>query len=179
MAMQFRPVGLPGKEYDQQEESQFRRNIESYLLEISSTINSAESSTDGHASAASKRESLLLNNLECRLPVVSDLKTQQTVSVVLTPGTTGNEFVVYSGQRVMFIDSASATDVWYIKGGSQGDVVTLMKNGSASHIHVHDGATGGGGLRLASAPFIFNSTYDNITFCLIGSVWVETARTKF
>ena len=53
MAIQYRPVGLPGTDYSVEEESQFRRNLETYLLDISSVVNDSESATNGLAYSAS------------------------------------------------------------------------------------------------------------------------------
>lgn len=176
MALQFRPVGLPGKEYDQQEESQFRRNLESYLLEISSTINNAESATDGHASVASKRETLLLGDLGASFPLLSDLNTNQTISTI--SGSAGSEYIVYSGQRVILIPDV-ASDLYYIKGGSQSDIVTIVKTGSSNNVHIRSGGTAAGGIRMNTASFTMQQQNDNLTLCLLGAFWVEIARTNF
>lgn len=62
MGVLFRPLDRASVNYFQEEEDQFRRDLENYLLAIVSSVNEASSASHGAASAASKRESLLFVN---------------------------------------------------------------------------------------------------------------------
>jgi len=62
MGVLFRPLDRASVDYFQEEEDQFRRDLENYLLAIVSSVNEASSASHGAASAASKRESLLFVN---------------------------------------------------------------------------------------------------------------------
>lgn len=174
MAMQFRPVGLPGKEYNQQEESQFRRNLESYLLEISSSVNSAESATSGLASSASKRESFIGRPSYARYPMHSvSIDSSSAVAVVGT----GN-FINYVGSRLLMLEDASST-IEYIFGAPEGSVLTLMKDGNTNTVQVQSSGTGNGSLLLnTGAVFNMNREYDNITFAKHDQFWIEISRTS-
>ena len=59
MPVQFQPLPSADLEYSRDSESFFRREVENYLLRLSSAVNQALSASDGEASSASKRESLL------------------------------------------------------------------------------------------------------------------------
>ena len=59
MPLLFQPLPSPAPDYDKESESLFRRELENYLLRLSSAVNAVSSASEGEASAASKRESLL------------------------------------------------------------------------------------------------------------------------
>ena len=59
MPILFQPLPVAEDSYSRESESLFRRELENYLLQLSSVVNEASSASDGEASAASKRESLL------------------------------------------------------------------------------------------------------------------------
>ena len=59
MPVRFDPLPVAKESYDYASEDLFRRTLENYLLLLSSSVNDALSASQGEASAASKRESLL------------------------------------------------------------------------------------------------------------------------
>ena len=59
MGVKFNPLPTAPESYDRSQEDIFRRDLENYLLLISSAVNEALSASDGESSPASKRESLL------------------------------------------------------------------------------------------------------------------------
>lgn len=63
MPVVFRPLPTAPSEYTQEGEERFRRELENYLLRLSSEVNGASSAQETEASLASKRESLLLATL--------------------------------------------------------------------------------------------------------------------
>tara|TARA_Y100000593_G_scaffold89250_1_gene173120 strand:+ start:44 stop:571 length:528 start_codon:yes stop_codon:yes gene_type:complete len=172
MGVKFRPIGLPGNNYSQDEESQFRRNLETYLLEISSAVNSAESASEGAASPASKRESLLVGPYGSGFPITPGPFSKPVAVVDLTPNS-----IRYTGDRLLFVSDADATDLDFIIGGVPGDVVTVMASGNSNTVTLTE--NGGGvpnALKLTTSTVALDSIYDNVTFIRTGTFWIETAR---
>ena len=177
MGVNFRPIGLPGSNYSQDEEAQFRRNLETYLLEISSAVNSAESANEVAASPASKRESLLAVPYGSGFPITpgafSEGPFSKPVAVVdLVPNS-----IRYTGDRLLFVSDADATDLDFIIGGVPGDVVTVMASGNSNTVTLTE--NGGGvpnALKLTTSTVALDSIYDNVTFIRTGTFWIETAR---
>ena len=59
MPIMWQPLPTAEFEYSKNSEDLFRRDLENFLLLLSSAVNSAQLAQDGEASPASKRESLL------------------------------------------------------------------------------------------------------------------------
>ena len=123
MGIQFRPIGLPGVVYSAEEESQFRRNLESYLMDISATANHSESATEGLASSASKRESLISGHSLVRPPFKPSSAGGSPIALI------SSNSIYYTGNPVLNIPDTVA-NLDYIYGGSEGVRLTLVKNGS-------------------------------------------------
>ena len=60
MPILFRPLESAPESYTREEETRFRRELENYLLRLSSEVNGASSAQSTEASLASKREALIL-----------------------------------------------------------------------------------------------------------------------
>jgi hypothetical protein len=59
MPIVYQPLPVAEGSYGRESEALFRRELENYLLRLSSAVNQALSASEGEASPASKRESLL------------------------------------------------------------------------------------------------------------------------
>ena len=173
MGVNFRPIGLPGSSYSQDEEAQFRRNLETYLLEISSAVNSAESASEGAASPASKRESLLLQPYS----TLSSLSTGLTEGggVVAVVDTT-QKSIHYTGDRIIKLQPSVTTDLDYIIGGATGDVVTLMAYDNFTNVTLTENGSGTNNIKLTTSTVVIDDIYDNVTLIKAGISWVEIAR---
>tara|TARA_R110000868_G_scaffold410503_1_gene698706 strand:+ start:10792 stop:12984 length:2193 start_codon:yes stop_codon:yes gene_type:complete len=169
MSIQFRPVGLPGPEYSPEEESQFRRSLETYLLDISSVVNDAESSTNGLASSASKRESLIPAPSSVRFPFNPSAIGESPVALI------DSNSIHYTGNPVLRIpDTVSSLD--YIYGGSEGAKLTLVKVGSTNTVTVRESGTGNGSIKLVSTTAWLREDTDIITFVCTDGVWIELSK---
>ncbi len=169
MSIQFRPVGLPGPEYSREEESQFRRSLETYLLDISSVVNDAESATNGLASSASKRESLIPAPSSVRFPFNPSAIGESPVALI------DSNSIHYTGNPVLRIpDTVSSLD--YIYGGSEGAKLTLVKVGSTNTVTVRESGTGNGSIKLVSTTAWLREDTDIITFVCTGGVWIELSK---
>ena len=169
MSIQFRPVGLPGPEYSPEEESQFRRSLETYLLDISSVVNDAESATNGLASSASKRESLIPVPSSVRFPFNPSAIGESPVALI------DSNSIHYTGNPVLRIpDTVSSLD--YIYGGSEGAKLTLVKVGSTNTVTVRESGTGNGSIKLVSTTVELSASLESLTLVCTDGVWVELAN---
>ena len=169
MATQFRPIGIPSDSYSVEEESQFRRNLETYLLDISSAVNDSESATNGLASSASKRESLIPVPSSVRYPFSPSGIGESPVALI------SSDSIHYTGNPILRIpDTVSNLD--YIYGGSEGAKLTLVKVGSTNTVTVRESGTGNGSIKLVSTTAWLREDTDIITFVCTGGVWIELAK---
>tara|TARA_R110000851_G_scaffold38970_2_gene99582 strand:- start:320 stop:832 length:513 start_codon:yes stop_codon:yes gene_type:complete len=167
VAIQFRPIGIPSDSYSVDEESQFRRNLESYLTDISSAVNDSESAVDGLASSASKRESLITVPSSVRFPFNPSAIGESPVALI------ESNSIHYTGNSVLRIpDTISNLD--YIYGGSEGAKLTLVKVGSANTVTVRESGTGAGSLNLGLATIQLSNDNDAITLVCTSGLWVVT-----
>tara|TARA_E500000331_G_C17206714_1_gene691717 strand:+ start:107 stop:637 length:531 start_codon:yes stop_codon:yes gene_type:complete len=173
MGVNFRPIGLPGNNYSQDEESQFRRNLETYLLEISSAVNSSESANEGAASPASKRESLLLRPYSENFPLSPGLRFGPGITAVVD---TTAKSIHYTGHRLVKLQPSVTTDLEYIIGGDDGDVITLMAFSDDTDVTLKESGTGSNRIKLTTSTVVIDDAYDNVTLIKSGVVWVEIAR---
>lgn len=165
MAIQFRPVGLPGDSYSVEEESQFRRNLESYLTDISGTLNDSESATNGLASSASKRESLIPVPSSVRYPFTPSSVGESPVALI-----SGNS-IHYTGNPVLMIPDTAAV-LAYIYGGFEGSNLTLVKVGSTNSVNVSNIASGPGSINLLSTVNL-PVAYSTVTLVCVGGEWAR------
>jgi len=169
VATQFRPIGIPSDSYSVEEESQFRRNLETYLVDISSAVNDSESATNGLASSASKRESLIPVPSSVRYPFSPSGIGESPVALI------SSDSIHYTGNPILRIpDTVSNLD--YIYGGSEGAKLTLVKVGSTNTVTVRESGTGNGSIKLVSTTAWLREDTDIITFVCTGGVWVELAK---
>jgi len=173
MGVNFRPIGLPGDSYSKEEESQFRRTLENYLIEISSAVNSTESAKSGLASSASKRESFIGRPCIARSPMHSvSIDASAPVAVI-----GGGNFINYVGGDLMLIGDNFVANIDYIYGAPEGTRLTLLKEGSVYTVSVRNSGSGNGSIKLDNGNhFNMSSAYDNITLIRHGPFWVETSR---
>ena len=169
MGINFRPIGLPSPVYSVEEESQFRRNLESYLTDISSAVNDSESAVDGLASSASKRESLITVPSSVRFPFNPSAIGESPVALI------ESNSIHYTGNPVLRIpDTVSNLD--YIYGGSEGAKLTLVKVGSANTVTVRESGTGNGSIKLVSTTVELSASLESLTLVCTDGVWVELAN---
>ena len=169
MGVQYRPVGLPGPEYSSEEESQFRRNLESYLIDVASAVNDSESAINGVASSASKRESLIPLSSSPGYPFDSSAIGESPVALI------DSNSIHYTGNPILKIpDTVSNLD--YIYGGSEGAKLTLVKVGSTNTVTVRESGTGNGSIKLVSTTAWLREDMDIITFVCTDGVWIELSK---
>ena len=169
MGVQYRPVGLPGPEYSSEEESQFRRNLESYLIDVASAVNDSESAINGVASSASKRESLIPLSSSPGYPFDSPAIGESPVALI------DSNSIHYTGNPILKIpDTVSNLD--YIYGGSEGAKLTLVKVGSTNTVTVRESGTGNGSIKLVSTTAWLREDMDIITFVCTDGVWIELSK---
>lgn len=163
MAIQYRPVGLPSAEYSPEEESQFRRNLETYLLDISSAVNDSESATNGLASSASKRESLIPVPSSVRYPFSPSAIGESPVALI------SSNSIHYTGNPVLMIPDTLAA-LAYIYGGFEGLNLTLVKVGSANTVGVSNLGSGPGSISFSVNMKLVG---DTVTLLSVGGEWVR------
>jgi parallel beta-helix repeat protein len=169
MGVQYRPVGLPGPEYSSEEESQFRRNLESYLIDVASAVNDSESAINGVASSASKRESLIPLSSSPGYPFNSSAIGESPVALI------DSNSIHYTGNPILKIpDTVSNLD--YIYGGSEGAKLTLVKVGSTNTVTVRESGTGNGSINLVGTTVELSASLESLTLISTGGVWVELAN---
>lgn len=166
MAIQFRPVGLPGDSYSLDEESQFRRNLESYLTDVSSAVNDAESGTNGLASSASKRESLIPVPSSARYPFSPSSIGESPIALI------SSNSIHYTGNPVLMIPDTMAI-LAYIYGGFEGLNLTLVKVGSANTVNVSNLGSGMGSITISGAAVNLQAVGDAVTLLSVGGEWVR------
>ena len=171
MAIQFRPIGLPADSYSVEEESQFRRNLESYLTDISGTVNDSESANNGLASSASKRESLIPVPSSFRYPFTPSASSESPVALISASS------IHYTGNPVLRIpDTVSSLD--YIYGGSEGEKLTLVKVGSTNTVTVRESGTGAGSIDLLGSSVELNDAKSSVTLVCTDGVWIQSSNSS-
>ena len=97
MPILFRPLEAAPESYAQDKESRFRRELENYLLRLSSEVNGASSAQATEASLASKREALILASHGVETyPGVEDLERSYCLaSNTISVTTTGRSGLTY------------------------------------------------------------------------------------
>lgn len=169
MGVRYRPIGLPGPEYSSEEESQFRRNLESYLIDVASAVNDSESAINGVASSASKRESLIPISSSPRYPFDPSAIGESPVALI------SSDSIHYTGNPILRIpDTVSNLD--YIYGGSEGAKLTLVKVGSTNTVTVRESGSGNGSIKLVSTTAWLREDMDIITFVCTDGVWIELSK---
>ena len=166
MGIQYRPVGLPGPEYSPEEESQFRRGLESYLLDISSAVNDSESATNGLASSASKRESLIPVPSSVRYPFTPSSVGESPVALISANS------IHYTGNPVLMIPDTTAI-LTHVYGGFEGLNLTLVKVGSANSVQLSNIGSGPGSITISGAAVSLNQLGDAVTLLSVGGEWIR------
>ena len=169
MGINFRPIGLPSPVYSVEEESQFRRNLESYLTDISSAVNDSESAVDGLASSASKRESLITVPSSVRFPFNPSAIGESPVALI------ESNSIHYTGNPVLRIpDTVSNLD--YIYGVSEGAKLTLVKVGSTNTVTVRESGTGAGSIGLVGSMVELRAAQTSVTLVCTDGVWIQSSN---
>tara|TARA_R110002167_G_scaffold190013_1_gene392222 strand:- start:931 stop:1443 length:513 start_codon:yes stop_codon:yes gene_type:complete len=166
MSIQFRPVGLPGPEYSPEEESQFRRSLETYLLDISSVVNDSESATNGLASSASKRESLIPVPSSFRYPFTPSASSESPVALI------SGFSIHYTGNPVLMIPDTTAI-LTHVYGGFEGLNLTLVKVGSANSVQLSNIGSGPGSMTISGTVVYLQSVGDAVTLLSVGGEWIR------
>lgn len=171
MGVLFRPIGLPEEEFSQHNESQFRRNLESYLLEIASAVNSSSSANSGEASSASKRE-MLLSPATCVLRDALEPLEGGVPSLYINGTSTS-----YNGKRVMKLPSLGSgltSTISTIDNYVEGRVLTLVvPSGNLGTFTINES----GNIVVAGGTSVDLTTPNhNITFVAANDKWIESGR---
>lgn len=171
---QFNPLPSAPQEYATDEESVFRRQVDSSLLAVYRELSDATTCQSGMASPSSKREAMIPGSSRIKVTWAKG-GTSGLVPSDITNSTTP----IITGLDTIIIANTTTLSITDFLGGFDGDELLVVRGGLSDLTIVHDSSK----LRLYNSSNLSLSgiiTFlSSLTLKRIAGIWVETNRTIF
>ena len=171
---QFNPLPSAPQEYATDEESVFRRQVDSSLLAVYRELSDATTCQSGMASPSSKREAMIPGSSRIRVTWAKG-----GTSGLVPSDITNSATPIITGLDTIFIANTTTLSITDFLGGFDGDDLVVFRGSVSDLTIVHDLSK----IRLStSSNLSFSgsaSFLSSLTLKRISGIWVETNRTVF